>query len=87
MRGSQARGLNRLKTVPGHLDAVIAVVDDERHCPDVMKQVSALQSSLEEVIASCYRIRLRPVCLRRSRGAHRGDRRRIDGGAPLLRPP
>jgi CsoR family transcriptional regulator, copper-sensing transcriptional repressor len=41
--------LNRLKTVRGHLDAVIAMVEDERYCPEVMKQVSALQSSLEKV--------------------------------------
>ena len=41
--------LNRLKTVRGHLDAVIAMVEDERHCPQVMKQLSALQASLERV--------------------------------------
>lgn len=41
--------LNRLKTVRGHLDAVIAMVEEERYCPEVMKQVSALQGSLERV--------------------------------------
>ena len=41
--------LNRLKTVRGHLDAVIGMVEEERYCPDVMKQVSALQGSLERV--------------------------------------
>ncbi len=41
--------LNRLKTVRGHMDAVIAMVEEERHCPDIMKQVSALQGSLEGV--------------------------------------
>lgn len=41
--------VNRLKTVRGHLDAVLTMVEDERYCPDVMKQVSALQSSLERV--------------------------------------
>ncbi len=41
--------LNRLKTVRGHLEAVIAMVEDERYCPEVMKQLSALQSSLEKV--------------------------------------
>jgi len=41
--------LNRLKTVRGHLDAVIDMVEDERYCPDVMKQVSAVQGSLEKV--------------------------------------
>lgn len=43
------QALTRLKTVRGHLDAVIGMVDDERYCPDVMKQVSALQGSLEKV--------------------------------------
>ena len=41
--------LNRLKTVRGHLDGVIAMVEDERYCPEIMKQVSALQASLERV--------------------------------------
>jgi CsoR family transcriptional regulator, copper-sensing transcriptional repressor len=41
--------LNRLKTVRGHLDGVIAMVEDERYCPDIMKQVSALVGSLEKV--------------------------------------
>lgn len=41
--------LNRLKTVRGHLDAVIAMVEEERYCPDIMKQVSAVQASLERV--------------------------------------
>jgi DNA-binding FrmR family transcriptional regulator len=41
--------LNRLKTVRGHVDAVISMVEDDRYCPDVMKQVSALQGSLEKV--------------------------------------
>jgi CsoR family transcriptional regulator, copper-sensing transcriptional repressor len=41
--------LNRLKTVRGHLDGVIRMVEDEQYCPDVMKQVSALEGSLEKV--------------------------------------
>lgn len=41
--------INRLKTVRGHLEAVLTMVEDERYCPEIMKQVSALQSSLERV--------------------------------------
>ena len=41
--------VNRLKAVRGHIEAVIAMVEDERYCPDIMKQVSALQGSLEGV--------------------------------------
>ena len=39
--------LNRLKTARGHLDAVIRMVEDDKYCPDVMKQLSAVQGSLE----------------------------------------
>lgn len=43
----QTQILNRLKTARGHLDAVVRMVDDEAYCPDVMKQLSAVQGSLE----------------------------------------
>ncbi|MDP9387888.1 MAG: metal-sensitive transcriptional regulator [Actinomycetota bacterium] len=39
--------LNRLKTARGHLDAVLRMVEDDSYCPDVMKQLSAVQGSLE----------------------------------------
>ena len=41
--------LNRLKTVRGHLDGVIRMVEEEQYCPDIMKQILALQGSLEGV--------------------------------------
>ena len=39
--------LNRLKTARGHLDAVVRMVEADAYCPDVMKQLSAVQGSLE----------------------------------------
>jgi CsoR family transcriptional regulator, copper-sensing transcriptional repressor len=39
--------LNRLKTARGHLEAVLRMVDDDAYCIDVMKQLSAVQGSLE----------------------------------------
>jgi len=41
--------LLRLKTVRGHVDGVIGMVEREVYCPDLMKQISALQASLEKV--------------------------------------
>ena len=47
MKESHKRNaLGRLKTVRGHMDAVIQMVEEERYCPQVLKQVSALQASL-----------------------------------------
>lgn len=39
--------VNRLKTVRGHLDGVIRMVEEDAYCIEVMKQLSALQASLE----------------------------------------
>jgi DNA-binding FrmR family transcriptional regulator len=41
--------LNRLKTVRGHLDGIIRMVEEDAYCVDLMKQVSATQASLERV--------------------------------------
>ena len=40
--------LLRLKTVRGHVDGVIATVEREEYCPEVMKQIGAVQASLEK---------------------------------------
>ncbi len=39
--------VNRLKTVRGHLDGIIRMVESEAYCVDLMKQISATQASLE----------------------------------------
>lgn len=39
--------LNRLKTVRGHLDGILRMVDEGAYCVEIMKQISAVQASLE----------------------------------------
>jgi len=41
--------LLRLKTVRGHLDGVIRMIESEAYCLELMKQVAAAQASLERV--------------------------------------
>ena len=64
--------LNRLKTVRGHLDAVIGMVENERYCPQVMKQVSALEASLERVNRILLQNHLE-TCVPRAIAEERGD--------------
>lgn len=40
--------VNRLKTARGHLDAVVRMVEDGGYCPDLMKQLSAVQGALQQ---------------------------------------
>ena len=39
--------VNRLRTARGHLDAVLRMVEGDGYCPEIMKQLSAVQGSLE----------------------------------------
>ena len=43
----QRNVVNRLKTARGHLDAIIRMVEEDTYCPELMKQLSAVQGSLE----------------------------------------
>jgi DNA-binding FrmR family transcriptional regulator len=40
--------LARLKTVRGHLDGIIRMLEADTYCVDVMKQLSAAQAALEK---------------------------------------
>jgi DNA-binding FrmR family transcriptional regulator len=47
LTAKKSAALNRLKTVRGHLDAIIRMLETDAYCVDVMKQISAVQSALE----------------------------------------
>ena len=44
----QASVIRRLKIARGHMDAVVRMVEADAYCPEVMKQLSAVQGSLEQ---------------------------------------
>ncbi len=64
--------LNRLKTARGHLDAVVRMVEDNAYCPDVMKQLSAVQGSLEKASRIVLRNHLE-TCVAAAMAAGRTD--------------
>src|SRR5665213_2418075 len=41
--------LNRLKSVRGHLDAVIKMVEEDTYCVQVIKQIAACRAALDRV--------------------------------------
>lgn len=46
---AKREAVTRLKTVRGHLDGVIRMLDADAYCVDLMKQISAAQASLERI--------------------------------------
>jgi DNA-binding FrmR family transcriptional regulator len=39
--------VNRLKTARGHLDGIMRMAEADAYCPDLMKQLAAVQGMLE----------------------------------------
>ncbi|MEX2532911.1 MAG: metal-sensing transcriptional repressor [Nitriliruptoraceae bacterium] len=46
---------NRLKTARGHLDGIIRMVEDDTWCPDIMKQLAAVQGMFEATSREVFR--------------------------------
>ncbi len=43
----QSAVLRRLRIARGHLDGVVRMVESEAYCPEVMKQLSAVQGAVQ----------------------------------------
>ncbi len=41
--------LNRIRTVIGHVKGIEKMIEDERYCIDILKQIAAVQSSLSKL--------------------------------------
>jgi len=46
---SQQDVVRRLKTVSGHLNGVIRMVEEDQYCIDVINQIDAVQAALNKV--------------------------------------
>lgn len=40
--------INRLKSVAGHINGVVKMLEDDRYCIDVIKQIQAVQAGLSK---------------------------------------
>lgn len=64
--------VRRLKVARGHLDAVLRMVEDDGYCPEIMKQMSAVQGSLQNASRIVLRNHLE-TCVSAAVAAGRGD--------------
>lgn len=69
----------RLKTARGHLDGVIRMVEQEAYCPDVMKQLAAVQGLVEATSRMVFRNHLETCGQGDAGGPHSRGRRRAHG--------
>ncbi len=45
----KTEALNRIRTVTGHVKGIEKMIEEERYCIDILKQIAAVQSSLSKL--------------------------------------
>ncbi len=69
--------IHRLKSVAGHINGIIRMLEDERYCIDVIKQIQATQVALSRVSESILDEHLRTCVTTAIRGDNPDDRERV----------
>jgi DNA-binding FrmR family transcriptional regulator len=47
--GDKAATVNRLKSIAGHVNGIAAMVEQDRYCIDIIKQIQAAEAALAKV--------------------------------------
>ena len=45
-KNEKAALINRLKSVAGHVNGIVTMVEEDRYCVDLIKQIQAAQAAL-----------------------------------------
>ncbi len=56
---TQADAIHRLKSAAGHINGIIRMLEEDRYCIDVIKQIQATQTALSRVSESILDAHLR----------------------------
>jgi len=69
--------LHRLKNVEGHLRGIQRMIEDEKYCIDVIRQIQAVQAALNKVSSIILEEHLNSCLITAVRGDDPDDRERV----------
>lgn len=69
--------LRRLKTIEGHLGGVIRMVENDKYCIDVIRQIQAVESALNKVSAQILENHLNSCVTTAIQGNNARERQRV----------
>lgn len=69
--------IQRLKSVNGHVNGIIRMLEEDRYCIDVIKQVQAVQAALNRVNEAILDNHLRTCVTTAVQGDNPEDRERV----------
>lgn len=76
---ARADAIHRLKSVAGHVNGIIRMLEEDRYCIDVIGQIQAAQTALSRVSESILDAHLRTCVTTAIQGADAEERERVLG--------
>ena len=69
--------LQRLKTIEGHLRGIIRMVEEDKYCIDVIRQIQAVDGALNKVSTQILENHLNSCVITAIQGNNRTERERV----------
>ena len=69
--------LKRLKTIAGHVNGIIRMVEEDAYCIDVIRQIQAVEAALDKVSAQILEQHLSSCVITAIRGDSEEERERV----------
>lgn len=69
--------LKRLKTIEGHMKAVVRMAEGDAYCIDLIRQIQAVEAALNKVSAVILEDHLNSCVITAIRGDSEGERERV----------
>ncbi|OGO67797.1 MAG: transcriptional regulator [Chloroflexi bacterium RBG_19FT_COMBO_56_12] len=69
--------LKRLKTIEGHMKAVVRMAEEDAYCIDLIRQIQAVEAALNKVSAVILEDHLNSCVITAIRGDSEGERERV----------
>lgn len=74
---TRADAVHRLKSVAGHVNGIVRMLEEDRYCIDVIKQIQAIQTALARVNESILDAHMRTCVTTAIRGDDVEERERL----------
>lgn len=69
--------LTRMKTIEGHVHGITKMIEDEKYCIDIIKQIQAVQAALNKVSTLILDNHLKSCLITAVRGDNINERERV----------
>jgi DNA-binding FrmR family transcriptional regulator len=74
---SRANAVHRLRSIAGHVNGIVRMLEEDRYCIDIIKQIQATQTALSRVSEAILDEHLRTCVTTAIQDDDQGERERV----------